>query len=129
MTTENKINELLAVEVMGWIYRDEPVISQPNKEDKPFPRYTRKTGHWFFDEAMVMVVKDWNPAENIAQALECAKTYVKKQGLILDIKYDLNYEVIIGDSYAYYGSDLAKVLCNALMKELKAKGIEVKGGV
>ncbi len=60
--TNEQLNEALAIEVMGWIL-DSSVT-------------TGRLGlAWYCNEEMddVIAVKNWNPAEDLNQAVECAE--------------------------------------------------------
>jgi hypothetical protein len=66
-----ELNEFLAVEVMGWLPSRESTIIHaayfdPKKYDEKFA--SDEQGYEF-------LIKDWNPSENIEQAMMCLDQY------------------------------------------------------
>ena len=111
--TDEQVNELLAIKVMGWCSGQDPM---------------HNLDCWLnANEKVARMKKDWSPITNISQAIECAEKWCgdNKKWCSFQIYYDepyiTNNEKWLADvaGNTVIDKDLARAICLALCKAVK----------
>ena len=112
------INEFMAVEVMGWHIDGK----EAGRLGEPY--YIKLDVDKVID---IMPVKDWHPAEDLNQAMRCAKKLSKDNTWRVEIDivphgFAVNIvEKTYGESYlsSRFGADLPLAICEAIKEAME----------